>query len=116
MKGYRCTPHGAWVKGYGFTPRPAVRGGSMSFNEQFENVQKKATEATTAVKDAASESRDQLRQRIDEAQVQLDLASKDVRDKAQEAGDQTRSQWAQLKADTRLTMGDVKAKIDKRNA
>src|SRR5262245_51554792 len=49
---YPCTSQGDWLKRYGFTPRPAVRGGSMGFNEQFENVQKKATEATTAVKDA----------------------------------------------------------------
>jgi hypothetical protein len=87
----------------------------MDFATQFEALEKRTNEGLAAVKSAATESRAQLRQRIDQAQVDLDLASKDVHQKASETGDRAQSKWAQMKADATVKMDDVKAKIEKRN-
>jgi hypothetical protein len=46
-----------------------------------------------------SESREQLRQRIDQAKVDLDVAAMDARQQVDEAAASARSKWAQLKAD-----------------
>jgi glycerol-3-phosphate dehydrogenase len=40
---------------------------------------------------------------------------KDTKQQAGEAADRARSKWAEMKADAGAKMGDVKAKIDKRN-
>jgi outer membrane murein-binding lipoprotein Lpp len=51
----------------------------MDLAAQFEALQKRVSEAASTVRAAASESRDQLKQRIDQAQVDADLARKDAR-------------------------------------
>jgi hypothetical protein len=88
----------------------------MDFSTQFQTLETRTAEALAAVRSAATESRDQLRARIDQAQVDLDLASKDSKQKAGEATDRAKSKWAQMKADATAKRDDVKAKIDKRNA
>jgi len=66
----------------------------MDLPAKFEDLQKKTADANAAVKSAVSESRDQLRQRIEQAQVDLDLADKDAKQKAQAATDRAESKWA----------------------
>jgi hypothetical protein len=61
-----------------------------------------------------SESREQLRQRIDQAKVDLDLAAMDARQQVGEAAASARSRWAQLKADAAAKLDDLEAKIDRR--
>jgi hypothetical protein len=61
-----------------------------------------------------SESRAQLRQRIDQAKVEVDLAAKDARQQVDAAAASARSRWAQLKADTAAKLDDVDAKMDRR--
>jgi hypothetical protein len=88
----------------------------MDFSSRFEGLEKRTAAALAAVKSAASESRDQLRERIDQAQVDLDLAGKNAKQKAGETAERAQSKWAQMKADATAKRDDVKAKIDKRNA
>ena len=72
-----------------------------------------AAEAKSSVEAAVTESREKLRQSIDQAQVDVNLALKDAGQQAGEAADRARSKWAQMKADAAAKMDDVKAKIDK---
>ena len=87
----------------------------MDLPKQFEGLEKRTADGLTQVKAAATESRQQLEARIDQAQVDLDLAKKDVKQKVGEAAGQTQSKWAQMKADATAKAEDVKAKIDKRS-
>ena len=50
----------------------------MDFPAQFATVEKRASDALSSVKAAATESREQLQSRIDQAQVDMDLAKKDA--------------------------------------
>jgi hypothetical protein len=86
----------------------------MDYVAQFEGLQAKVSEALSAVRAAAGESRDQLKERIDQAQASADTALEDAQQRAGEAGDSARSKWAQMKADAAAKRDDVKAKLDKR--
>jgi hypothetical protein len=48
----------------------------MDFSTQLDDLQQRAANAKQAAQAAVSESRDQLRQRIDQAKVDVDLAAK----------------------------------------
>ncbi len=80
----------------------------MDFSAQLEDLQKRAAEAKASVQAAATESRDKLRQRIDQAQADANLAVKDAKQQAGEAADRARSKWAEMKADAAAKMGDVR--------
>ena len=73
----------------------------MDFPAQFATVEKRASDALSSVKAAATESREQLQSRIDQAQVDMDLAKKDAQQKIEAAEDRAQSKWAQMKADAR---------------
>jgi hypothetical protein len=51
----------------------------MDFSAKLDDLQQRAAHAKAAAQAAVSESREQLRQRIDQAKVDLDLAAKDAR-------------------------------------
>lgn len=86
----------------------------MDFTGQFDDLQKRAAEAKAATQAAATETRDRLKQRIDEAQDDLDQAAADTEQKSREATAATQSKWAQMMADAAARRDDIKAKIDKR--
>jgi hypothetical protein len=92
----------------------SIRGGSMDFSARVDELQQRVAATKSAVHAAATESREQLRQRIDQAQQD----AKDAQQRAQQRGDQTaertRSKFAQMKADAAAKMDDIQAKIDKR--
>ena len=52
----------------------------MDFSAKLDELQQRAAEAKAAAQAAASESREQLRQRIDQARVDVDLAAMDAID------------------------------------
>src|SRR6266545_4555545 len=54
------------------------QGGTMDFSARLDELQQHAANAKAAAEGAARESREQLRQRIDQAQVDLNLAAKDA--------------------------------------
>jgi hypothetical protein len=86
----------------------------VDFSSQLDELQQHAAQAKSAVQAAATESRDQLRQRIDRAQVDLNLAVKDAKQQAGKAAAGATSKWAQMKADAAARMDDVVTKIDDR--
>jgi hypothetical protein len=86
----------------------------MDFSSQLETLEKKASETAAAGKAAAAADRTQLKQRIEEAQVQVNMGLKDAQDKAEDVADRAQSKWAQLKADAAAKVDDMKARADKR--
>src|SRR6266545_2456376 len=57
----------------------------MDFSTQLDALQQHVADTKSAAQAAASESRDQLRQRIDQAQVDMNLAVKDAKQQAAKA-------------------------------
>ena len=82
-----------------------------------------STRGSLALTRAASRSRStvrrpatslRLRQRIDQAKADVDLAAKDARQDASAAAGSARSKWAQMKTDAAAKMDDLQDKMDKR--
>lgn len=65
-------------------------------------------------KGAVTESREQLKKRIDQAQVHLDQAVKNAHERGEQAGAGVHSKWAEMRADAAAKREDVRAKINKR--
>jgi hypothetical protein len=86
----------------------------MDFSAKLDDLQQRAADAKAAAQAAVSESREQLRQRIDQARVDVDLAAKDARQQVGEAAASARSTWAQMKADAAVKLEDFQAKMDRR--
>jgi hypothetical protein len=86
----------------------------MDFSAQLDALQQRVVDTKAAAQAAATESRDKLRQRIDQAQVDVNLAAKDAQQQVGEAAASARSKWAQMKADDAAKMDDLQAKIDQR--
>jgi len=86
----------------------------MDFSARLDDLQQHAAHAKAAAQAAVSESREQLRQRIDQARVDVDLAAMDARQQVGEAAASARSTWAQIKADTAAKLDDLEAKMDRR--
>jgi hypothetical protein len=95
--------------------RHVQEGKTMNYSERLDTLQQRVTAAKAAVQDAGRESREQLRQRIDQAQADVDRATDSARQRADQAGADARSKWAQMRADAATKAEDVKGKIDKRN-
>jgi hypothetical protein len=114
--GQRVAPGGTLdagsIPGHGPTIAPA-QGACMDFSSQFDQLNQRVTEAKAAAQ-AAADSREKLRQRIDRAQADLDKAASDARQRVSEATSDSRGKWAQMKADAAARRDDVKAKIDER--
>jgi hypothetical protein len=53
----------------------------MDFSAQLEKLQQRFNETVASIKAASVESRDQLKQRIDQAQVDANLAAMDAKQK-----------------------------------
>jgi len=86
----------------------------MDFSAKLEELQQRAAHAKAAAQAAVSESREQLRQRIDQAKVDVDLAAMDARQGVGEAAASARGKWAQLKADAAARLDDLDAEMDRR--
>ena len=86
----------------------------MDFSAKLDDLQQRAAHAKASAQAAVSESGDQLRQRIDQAKVEVDLAAKDAQQQVDEAAASARSKWAQMQADTAAKLDDFDAKMDRR--
>lgn len=87
----------------------------MDFSSRLDGLQQQAADARTGVQAATTESRDQLRQRIDQAQADQNRAAKEDAQRSAEAPASAPSKWKQMKADAAAKMSDVKVQMDKRN-
>ena len=56
----------------------------MDFSAQLEKLQQQTNETVASIRSASAESRDQLKQRIDQARVDANLALMDVKQQAEE--------------------------------
>jgi hypothetical protein len=86
----------------------------MDMSHYFENLRKKLDASTAAVRAAAQENRQQLRERIDQAEANANRALKDTEQNVDKATAEARSKWAQMKADASAKTAAVKAKMDQR--
>ena len=73
------------------------QGGSMDFSAQLDDLQQRAANTKQAAQAAVSESREQLRQRIDQAKADVDQAASDAQQDASAAAASARSKWTQMK-------------------
>jgi hypothetical protein len=87
----------------------------MDYSEKFDDLQQRVAEGKAAAQAAATESRDQLKQRIHQAQDDVEVAVEDTKQQAGVAADEARSKWTQMKVDAAAHRDDIKAKIDKRD-
>jgi len=87
----------------------------MDFSAQLDNLKQRVDDMVSTVQAAAREDRDQIKQRIEKAEVDANLALKDTEQKTTEAQDRAQSKWAQMKADAAAKMDDARTKIDQRN-
>jgi hypothetical protein len=85
----------------------------MDFVTEVDGLQQQVARMKSAVQAAATESREELRQRIDQAQVDTDTATHEAQESGQSREAQTK--WAKMRADASDNMREVKARIDKRN-
>src|SRR5512132_3109774 len=92
----------------------AIQGGTMDFPRRVDELQQRVAGTKEAVQAAATESREQLRQRIGQAQQDAKDAQQRAQQRADQTADRARGKWAQMRADAAAKMDDVQAKIDKR--
>src|SRR6185437_11193149 len=85
----------------------------MDFSAELDGLQQQVAQTKSMVRAATTESREQLRQRIDQAQVETDRPAAGTKQSPQ--GRDAQNKWAKMRADASDKMGDVKARIDKRN-
>lgn len=69
----------------------------MDMSHDFENLGKRLDARMEAVRAAAEEDRQLLRQRIDKAELDAKAALKDTQQTAGKATAEARSKWAQIK-------------------
>ena len=85
----------------------------MDYSSRLDELEQQVAGAKIGVQAAATESRDQLRKRIEQAQVDPNRAEKDAQ-RSTEAPASTRSKWEQMRADAAQKRDEVKARMNKR--
>ena len=86
----------------------------MEMTHYFESLGKRLDGSIATVRASANEDRQQLRQRIDQAQADALHALDETEKKTDRATDEARSRWAQIQQDAATKMAEVKSKIDRR--
>jgi hypothetical protein len=87
----------------------------MDFSTKFDDLEQRVRKAKAASQAAATESRDQVEERIDDAEKDLDKNYEAAQRETSETAGGNRSKFAQMKADAAAKRENVKAKIGKRN-
>jgi hypothetical protein len=88
----------------------------MDFSTKLDHLEKQTNETVSTAKAAAAEDRQKLQQRIDQTQVDMNLALKDTKQRVEQAADRAEGSWAQMRADASNKMDAFKAKISKRRS
>jgi ABC-type transporter Mla subunit MlaD len=86
----------------------------MDFSAKLGNLQAKVNETVETARVAAAENREQLKQRVYQAQDDANQVMEDAKQQAEETAHRAKSKWAQMKADAAGRRVDIKAKINKR--
>jgi hypothetical protein len=90
-----------------------VKGGIVDYSAELDRLQQQVGQIRSAVQAAATESRDELRRQIDQAQTHTDRPAPESQQSPQAR--EAQSKWAKMRADANDKMTEVKARIDKRN-
>jgi hypothetical protein len=83
----------------------------VDFSSRFVALQEQVADARSSVQAAGSESRDQLKRRIDQAKAGRNEATSDT----QRSAPAPTNKWDQMRANAADKMNEIKARIDKRN-
>ena len=86
----------------------------MEITHYFESLGKRLDESLASVRASADEDRQQLQQRIEQAQGDALRALDETGQKTDKATKEARSKWAQMQQDAATKMAEVKSKIDRR--
>jgi hypothetical protein len=86
----------------------------MDFSAKLDQLEQRVAATKAAAQAADTESREELRQRIEHAQQRVTEAKEADEAAAAELRNRTRSKFAQMKADAAAKMDDLQAKIDRR--
>ncbi|HEX6877841.1 MAG TPA: hypothetical protein VF165_19430, partial [Nocardioidaceae bacterium] len=81
----------------------------MDYSAKLDALQRSAEKARSDARAAATETQDQLKQRIDQAEVDVNLGVTVAKQRVGEAADRAQSKWAQMKVDASAKMDDIKA-------
>jgi hypothetical protein len=86
----------------------------VDFDKELDDLRVKLADVQASVHVAATETHDQIQERIGEAQVKLDKEAKAAQAQADKAGDQAQDQWQKVKADAANRIAKGKRSIDHR--
>ena len=81
----------------------------MDFSAKLDSLQQHLTKTKSDAEAAAKETRDKVKERIDQAQSDVDKEAKEAQASAQ-------GKWAEMKADHHARMQDLRTKIAQQNA
>jgi hypothetical protein len=84
----------------------------MDFAVELNALQQQVDQTKSAAQSAATESREQLKGRIDRTRIETDKAAQET---GKSGNRDSQSKWAKMRADANEKMSEVKARIDKRN-
>jgi hypothetical protein len=85
----------------------------MDYSNELDRLQRQVGQIKSAVQSASTESREELRRRIDQAQTDADRPAPEAQQGAQAR--EAQSKWAKMRADANDKMTEVKARMDKRD-
>jgi hypothetical protein len=84
----------------------------VDFDKELDDLRLKLADVQTSVRVAATETHDQIQERIGEAQVKLDKEAKAARAEADQAADNADARWTKVKADAAGRVAQAKRNID----
>src|SRR5689334_11485794 len=85
----------------------------MNYDTELDRLQTQVGQIKSAVQAAATASRDELRQRIEEAQTDADSPTSQPQRSGQ--APEAQSKWAKMRSDANDKMSEIKARMDKRD-
>ena len=86
----------------------------VDYDKKLEELRVKVAEVQAATKAAATETHDQIQERIGEAQAKIDKGMNAAKADAQQTGDKAKSRFAQAQADASARVAQAKRDIDRR--
>lgn len=86
----------------------------MDFNKQLDDLEDRVEELKASVAAAARENHEQLKQRIDQTNAQMNKEAIAAQADVDQASARAKSQWVQVKADAASKVAKAKHDIDRR--
>jgi hypothetical protein len=86
----------------------------VDFDKDLEELRVRVAEVQASVKAAATETHDQIQERITQAKGDMDKDLKAAKADADRAGDEAKTKWTQVKTDAAAKVAQAKHNIDRR--